>query len=82
MILGALVVRARQKIFKKSFIKSFWMTERDLMEKAKSIWKLIFVFQRRVLGKNQRALSNRDYGQKVLNLILVPLVSTALPKIC
>ena len=51
------------------------------MEEAKSIVKLIFVIQRGVLRKNQRALSNRDYSEKVFNLILFALVSRARTKI-
>ena len=58
------------------------MTERDLMEETKNILKLIFVIQRGVLRKNHKALSNRDYSEKVLNLILSALVVTAHPKIC
>ena len=58
------------------------MNERDLMEEAKIILKLIFVIQRRVLRKNKRALLHRDYSEKDLNLILGALVGRARLKIC
>ena len=56
--------------------------KRGLMEVAKGILKLIFIIQKRVLRKNQRVLSNRDYSEKVFNQILIALVSRACPKIC
>ena len=58
------------------------MTERDLMEEAKIILKLIFVIQMQLLRKNEKALSHRDYTEKDLNLILGALVGQARPKIC
>ena len=45
---------------KSRFTKFFRLTGRDPRAGAKIIFKLLFVTQRRVLRKNQRALYNRQ----------------------
>ena len=79
VIFGALVGRARHEICKISIYQIFFDAWKRSYGKANIILKLIFAIQKRVLRKNQRTLSSKDYSQKVLNLILDALFGRARP---